>query len=84
MHVHIEGESWNALLGAEAKAASKHPPFEDFLFPYVANGVTTVQVLSGTRELLPVRGRIAKGELLAPRLILARISTGPTRPGRRR
>lgn len=77
MHVHVEGESWNALLSEEAKAASKNVPFEDFLFPYVANGVTTVQVLSGTHELLPVRGKIAEGELLAPRLILARMIDGP-------
>ena len=77
MHVHVEGESWNALLSAEAKAASKTVPFEDFLFPYVANGVTTVQVLSGTHELLPVRGRIAEGSMLAPRLILARMIDGP-------
>jgi imidazolonepropionase-like amidohydrolase len=77
MHVHVEGESWNALLSPEALAASKTVPFEDFLFPYVANGVTTVQVLSGTHELLPVRGQIAAGELLAPRLILARMIDGP-------
>jgi imidazolonepropionase-like amidohydrolase len=77
MHVHVEGESWNALLSEEAKAASKIVPFEDFLFPYVANGVTTVQVLSGTHELLPVRGQIAGGEMLAPRLILARMIDGP-------
>jgi imidazolonepropionase-like amidohydrolase len=77
MHVHVEGESWNALLSPEALAASKTVPFEDFLFPYVANGVTTVQVLSGTHELLPVRGRIAEGEMLAPRLILARMIDGP-------
>ena len=77
MHVHVEGESWNALLSPEALAASKTVPFEDFLFPYVANGVTTVQVLSGTQELLPVRGQIAQGEMLAPRLILARMIDGP-------
>jgi imidazolonepropionase-like amidohydrolase len=77
MHVHVEGESWNALLSPEALAASKNVPFEDFLFPYVANGVTTVQVLSGTKELLPVRGRIAEGQMLAPRLILARMIDGP-------
>jgi imidazolonepropionase-like amidohydrolase len=77
MHVHVEGESWDALLSPEAKAASRNLSFEDLLFPYVANGVTTVQVLSGTHELLPVRGRIAEGELLAPRLILARMIDGP-------
>jgi imidazolonepropionase-like amidohydrolase len=77
MHVHVEGESWNALFSPEAKAAAKDTPFEDFLFPYVANGVTTVQVLSGTHELLPVRGRIARGDMLAPRLVLARMIDGP-------
>jgi imidazolonepropionase-like amidohydrolase len=77
MHVHVEGESWNALFSPETRATSKDAPFEDFLFPYVANGVTTVQVLSGTQELLPVRGRIAGGELVAPRLILARMIDGP-------
>lgn len=77
MHVHVEGESWAKLLSPDAKAASKATPFEDFLFPYVANGVTTVQVLSGTQELLPVRSRIAEGEMLAPRLVLARMIDGP-------
>ena len=77
MHVHIEGQSWDALYSSEAKAVSKDPPFEDLLFPYVANGVTTVQVLSGTAELLPVRTRIAKDQMLAPRLILARMIDGP-------
>jgi imidazolonepropionase-like amidohydrolase len=77
MHVHVEGESWNALLSPEALAASANVPFEDFLFPYVANGVTTVQVLSGTHELLQVRGQAAAGQLLAPRLILARMIDGP-------
>jgi imidazolonepropionase-like amidohydrolase len=77
MHVHVEGESWNALLTPEAMAASRNAPLEDFLFPFVANGVTTVQVLSGTHELLPLRGRIAEGEVLAPRLVLARMIDGP-------
>lgn len=77
MHVHVEGESWSALLSPEALAASKTVPFEDFLFPYVANGVTTVQVLSGTHELIPLRGQIADGGLLAPRLVLARMIDGP-------
>jgi imidazolonepropionase-like amidohydrolase len=77
MHVHVEGESWDALLSPEAKEASRNFSFEDLLYPYVANGVTTVQVLSGTHELLPVRGRIAEGAMLAPRLILARMIDGP-------
>lgn len=77
MHVHVEGESFDALLSPETRKLTKDAPFEDFLFPYVANGVTTVQVLSGTHELLPLRGRIAEGSMLAPRLILARMIDGP-------
>jgi hypothetical protein len=77
MHVHIEGESWNALLGPEAQAASKDTPFEDFLFPFVANGVTTVEVLSGTHELLELRGRTATDGLAIPRMSLARMIDGP-------
>lgn len=77
MHVHVEGESWNALLSPAALEASRNVPFEDFLFPYVANGVTTVQVLSATPELVRLRPHIDRGELLAPRLILARMIDGP-------
>jgi imidazolonepropionase-like amidohydrolase len=77
MHVHVEGESWFALLTPEQKEASKDLPFEDFLFPYVANGVTTVQVMSGTPELLALRPRIDRGEVIAPRMILARMIDAP-------
>ncbi|HEX7706286.1 MAG TPA: amidohydrolase family protein [Thermoanaerobaculia bacterium] len=77
MHVHVEGESWFALLTPEAREASRELPFEDFLFPYVAHGVTTVQVMSGTPELLALRPRIDRGEVIAPRLILARMIDGP-------
>jgi imidazolonepropionase-like amidohydrolase len=77
MHVHIEGESWLALLTPEAQEASKEPPFEDFLFPYVANGVTTVQVMSATPELLALRPRIDRGEVIGPRMVLARMIDAP-------
>lgn len=77
MHVHVEGESWFALLTPEAREASKEPPFEDFLFPYVANGVTAVQVMSATPELLALRPRIERGEVIAPRMILARMIDAP-------
>jgi imidazolonepropionase-like amidohydrolase len=77
MHVHVEGESFSALLTEEQKQASKDLPYEDFLFPYVANGVTTVQVMSGTAELLALRPLIERGEVIAPRMILARMIDGP-------
>ncbi len=84
MHVHLLGEAWKMMLSADARAASEHVPQEDFLFPYVANGVTTVQSLAATPEELALRGRIERGELLGPRLVLARMVDGPRRPGRRR
>jgi imidazolonepropionase-like amidohydrolase len=52
-------------------------PVDRFLFPYVANGVTTVQVLAATPEDIGVRERIARGEVLGPRLVLARMIDGP-------
>lgn len=77
MHVHLLGESWNAMLPPKEQLARKDIPFESFLFPYVAKGVTTVQVLMATPEDLDVRGRINRGELLGPRMILARMIDGP-------
>ena len=77
MHVHLLGEAWNIMLRPEVQLASKDIPFEEFLFPYVANGVTTVQELFATPEELTLRKRIERGELLGPRLILARAIDGP-------
>ena len=77
MHVHLLGDAWKAMLRPEAQAASKDLPFEDFLFPYVANGVTTLQALSATPEEVALRKRIERGELIGPRLILARMIDGP-------
>jgi imidazolonepropionase-like amidohydrolase len=77
MHVHLLGEAWNLTLRPEARSASKDIPFRSFIFPYVANGVTMVQALSATPEEITLRERIARGQLLGPRLILARIVDGP-------
>jgi len=77
MHVHVLGEAWNIMLRPEAQSASKDIPFENFLYPYVANGVTTIQALSATPEEITLRERIDRGELLGPRLILARMIDGP-------
>jgi imidazolonepropionase-like amidohydrolase len=79
MHVHLLGEAWNMMLRPEARSASKDIPFEAFFFPYIANGVTTVQSLSATPEEVTLRGRIDRGELLGPRLVLARMIDGPKR-----
>lgn len=77
MHVHLPGEAWNALLSPDAQAAAKAIPFERFLFPYVASGVTTVQALSATPQEITIRGEIARGSMIGPRLILARMIDGP-------
>ncbi|HET9439051.1 MAG TPA: amidohydrolase family protein [Longimicrobiales bacterium] len=77
MHVHLLNDAWKMMLRPEALAASKVVPDEQFLFPYLANGVTTVQVLSATPEDLAVRERIRRGELLGPRMILAPMIDGP-------
>ena len=77
MHVHLLGEAWNIMMPREAQLAGKDIPFEDFLFPYVANGVTTVQELFGKPEQIGLRQRIDRGELIGPRIILAQTLDGP-------
>jgi imidazolonepropionase-like amidohydrolase len=77
MHVHLVGEAWNIMMPEGQRPAARDLPQDDFLFPYLANGVTTVQALSATPEELELRGRIARGELLGPRLVLARMIDGP-------
>jgi imidazolonepropionase-like amidohydrolase len=77
MHVHLVGEAWNIMLPPGSRPTAKELPQEQFLFPYLANGVTTVQALSATPEEVELRNRIANGDLLGPRLILARMIDGP-------
>jgi imidazolonepropionase-like amidohydrolase len=77
MHVHLLGESWNAMFPPNEQRARKDVPFERFMFPYIANGVTTVQVLMATSEDLAVREEVRKGTMIGPRMILARMIDGP-------
>jgi imidazolonepropionase-like amidohydrolase len=77
MHVHMLGEPWNIMLPLKAKIASKNIPFEKLLFPFVANGVTTVHELFASREQIGLRRQIAQGRLLGPRSILAETIDGP-------
>lgn len=77
MHVHLLGESWNAMFAPNEQRARKDIPFERFMFPYVANGVTTVQVLMATPEDLAVREQVRQGQIVGPRMILARMIDGP-------
>ncbi|MDZ4866350.1 MAG: amidohydrolase family protein [Alphaproteobacteria bacterium] len=77
MHVHLLGESWNAMFPPNEQRARKDVPFERFMFPYIANGVTTVQVLMATPEDLAVREQVRQGKMIGPRMILAKMIDGP-------
>ena len=79
MHVHLESEAFNLMLKPEDQLAAADIPFEGFLFPYIANGVTTIQVLSATPEHVALQARISRDEILAPRLVNARMIDGPKR-----
>jgi imidazolonepropionase-like amidohydrolase len=77
MHVHLEAEAFNLMLKPEAQLAAKDIPFEKLLFPFVANGVTTIQVLSATPDHVALQQQVGRGEVLAPRLVNARMIDGP-------
>lgn len=77
MHVHLESEAFNAMLKPADQLAGKDIPFESFLFPYIANGVTTIQVLSATPEHVALQHKVSGDEILAPRLVNARMIDGP-------
>jgi hypothetical protein len=77
MHVHVEGEAFNQMLKPADQLAGKDIPFETFLYPYIANGVTAIQILSATHEHVELQRRISRTDVLAPRLINARMIDGP-------
>ncbi len=74
MHIHLDEQAVvnyvSGLLGLEGTPAPV--PVEEILFPYLANGVTAVSLLSGTSGSLEIRSRIEQGTLLAPRFIVSR------------
>ena len=77
MHVHLEAEAFNMMLQPSAQLKADAIPFETLLFPYIANGVTTVQVLSATPDHVALERRVEAREVLAPRMVLARMIDGP-------
>jgi hypothetical protein len=79
MHIHLEGDAWNVLFPPQQQFPPESLDFEDLLFPYVANGVATVQVMSALPEHIGLRESIDRGELLGPRLLLSRMVDGPGR-----
>ena len=77
MHIHLEGDAWNLLLPPELKEPKDAPDFSDILFLYLANGITTVEIMSALPEHIELREEIKRGELLGSRLILSRMLDGP-------
>ena len=69
MHTHLETTAFTQAIGYGDKITSF--PYEELLTPYLANGITTIQVLSGADDLLKVRDKIETGELMGPRIVLA-------------
>jgi imidazolonepropionase-like amidohydrolase len=79
MHVHLEGDAWNIMYSHGAKFTSEEMRFEDILFLYVANGITTIDVMFAFPEHLQLREKIKRNEMLGPRLILSRMIDGAGR-----
>lgn len=77
MHVHQVTAAWDMMLPEAARVPDDELPYDRFLFPYLATGVTTVQELSASRGHLLLRDRIERGELLGPRMILGKMIDGP-------
>ena len=76
MHVHLEGDAWNLMFPKEKKFTSDEIDFKDILFLYVANGITTIDVMFAFPEHLALREKIRKQELLGPRMVLSRMIDG--------
>jgi imidazolonepropionase-like amidohydrolase len=76
MHVHLEGDAWNIMFAPESKFTAQEIDFNDILFLYIANGITTLDVMFAFPEHLPLREKIKRNEMLGPRLILSRMIDG--------
>ena len=79
MHVHMEGEAFNVILPPDRQISAETLDFSKLLFPYIANGVVTIEVMQALPEHIALRDRIAGQEILGPRLILSRMVDGPDR-----
>jgi len=77
MHVHLEGDAWNIMFPPEKQFSLTDQDFEQILFPYLVNGITTIQVMSALPEHIALREWVDCGEILGPRLILSRMIDGP-------
>ena len=70
MHVHIFDPGLTA-------AANSQVTGTEFMTMFLANGITSVRVMWGTRELLSLQRRILKGDILGPYIY----SAGPLTDG---
>ena len=77
MHIHLEGPAWNIMFPPDAQFSAEDLDFEEILSPYIANGITTVQVMSALPEHIALRDQINREEIIGPRLILNRMIDGP-------
>jgi hypothetical protein len=76
MHVHLEGAGWNIMFPPKHQFSGDDLNFEEILFPFLANGITTIQVMSALPEHIALRDRINRGKILGPQLILNRMIDG--------
>jgi imidazolonepropionase-like amidohydrolase len=73
MHVHTEGQPWNIIYPEGKRLSEKEIDFNDILFTYIANGITTIDILFAFPEHLALREKIRNNEMMGPRLILSRM-----------
>ena len=53
LHVHLEGRAWNIMFPSEMRFSNDDLDFNKILFPYIGNGIATVQVMSALPEHIP-------------------------------
>ncbi|MGB5481597.1 MAG: amidohydrolase family protein [Eudoraea sp.] len=76
MHVHLEGLAWNVVYQGNNGYTPEQLSYEHLLLPYIAHGITSVNVMSAFPELLVIRDSINKGKLLGPQLTLSKMIDG--------
>jgi len=79
MHIHLEGQAWNIIFPPDDQFSDADLDFNKILFPYIANGIITAQVMSALPDHISLRDRINQGEILGPRLVLSRMIDGSQR-----
>lgn len=67
MHTHVETLAFAQAMGA---ADIIDLPYEALLSTYLANGITTIQILSGGEDLLQIRDEINEKNIQGPTLIV--------------